>query len=103
MRCHNEIAALSFIPREVIYLRFLFFAVLSSLSMAKASVTLPADVLKAARMAAIPLPEPPASGESAALPAEEVVCFLSLFFPVFCSLHMLCVLCRVNAGHGCFV
>ena len=51
MRCHNQIAVLSFMPGEVIYFRFLFWAVLSSLSMAKASVTLPADVLKAARLA----------------------------------------------------
>ena len=91
MRCHDEIAALSFIPREVIYLRFLFFAVLSSLSMAKASVTLSADVLKAARPAAISLPEPLASGESAALPAEEVVCFLSLF--LWCSAPSICCVC----------
>ena len=91
MRCHNQIAALSFIPREVIYLRFLFFAVLSSLSMAKASVTLPADVLKAARPAAISLPEPLASGESAALPAEEVVCFRSLF--LWCSAPSICCVC----------
>ena len=91
MRCHNQIAALSFIPREVIYLRFLFFAVLSSLSMAKASVTLPADVLKVARPAAIPLPEPLASGESAALPAEEVFCFLSLF--LWCSAPSICCVC----------
>ena len=51
MRCHNQIAVLSFMPGEVICFRFLFWAVLSSLSMAKASVTLPADVLKAARPA----------------------------------------------------
>ena len=82
MRCHNQIAALSFIPREVICLRFLFFAVLSSLSMAKASVTRPA---------AISLPEPLASGESAALPAEEVVCFLSLF--LWCSAPSICCVC----------
>ena len=91
MRCHNQIAVLSFMPREVMYLPFLFWAVLSSLSMAKASVTLPVDVLKAARPAAIRLPEPPASGESAALPTEEVVCFLSLFLR--CSAPSICCVC----------
>ena len=29
--------------------------------------------------------------------------FSFAFSLVFCSLHMLCVLCRINAGHGCFV
>ena len=28
--------------------------------------------------------------------------FSFAFSLVFCSLHMLCVLCRINAGHGCF-
>ena len=91
MRCHNQIAVLSFMPQEVIYHRFLFCAALLSLSMAKASFTLPADVLKAARPAAIPLPEPPASGESAALPTEEVVCFLSLF--LWCAAPSICCVC----------
>ena len=91
MRCHNQIAVLSFMPREVIYLRFLFCVALSSLSMAKASFTLPADVLKATHQAAIPLPEPPASGESPTLPTEEVVCFLSLFLR--CSAPSICCVC----------
>ena len=79
MRCHHQIAVLRFMPQEVIYFGFLFCAVLSSLSMAEAAVAIPPDVLEAARPAAIPLPEPPACGESPALPTEEVVCFLSLF------------------------
>ena len=58
---------------------FFFCAVLSSLSMAEAAVTIPPDVLEAARSAAIPLPEPHARDESPALPTEEAVCFLSLF------------------------
>ena len=74
MLCHHQIAVLCFMPRGVIYFRFLFCAILSSLSIAEASVAIPRDVMKAA----IPPPEPPASGESPALPAEEVGCFLSL-------------------------
>ena len=66
-------------PREVIYFGFLFCAILSSLSMAEAAVAIPLDVLEAARPAVIPLPEPPASDESPALPAQKAVCFLSLF------------------------
>jgi len=66
-------------PREVIYFRFLFSVDLSSLSMAEASVAIPPDVLEAARLGAIPPPEPPASGASPALPAEGVRCLHSLF------------------------
>ena len=47
--------------------------------MAEAAVAIPLDVLEAARPAVIPLPEPPASDESPALPAQKAVCFLSLF------------------------
>ena len=58
--------------------------------MAEASVAIPPDVL-----------EIPVSGESPALPAEKVVCFLSLFLR--CSAPSICcVLCRIKAGHGCF-
>ena len=78
-------------PQEVIYFGFLFCAVLSSLSMAEAAVAIPLDVLEAARPAAIPLPEPPASGETAALPTEEVVCFLSLF--LWCFAPSICCVC----------
>ena len=57
--------------------------------MAEAAVAIPLDVLEAARPAAIPLPEPHARDESPALPAEEAVCFLSLFLwwfaPSICS------------------
>ena len=91
MRCHHQIAVLCFMPREVIYFGFLFCAVLSSLSMAEAAVAIPPDVLEAVRPAAIPLPEPPASGESAALPTEEVVCFLSLF--LWCFAPSICCVC----------
>ena len=66
-------------PREVIYFRFLFCAVLSSLSMAEASVAIPPDVLEAARLTVIPPPEPPASGASPALLAQELHCLHSLF------------------------
>ena len=73
-------------PREVIYFGFLFCAILSSLSMAEAAVAIPLDVLEAARPA---LPKPHARDESLALPAEEAVCFLSLFLwwfaPSICS------------------
>ena len=72
-------------------LSFLFCAVLPSLSMAKAAVAIPPDVLEAARLAAIPLPEHPASGESPTLPTEEVVCFLSLF--VWCAALSMCCVC----------
>ena len=79
-------------------LSFLFCAVVSSLSTAKAAVAIPPDVLEAARLAAIPLPEHPASGESPTLPTEEVVCFLSLF--LWCTaLSICCVcLCRIKAA-----
>ena len=57
--------------------------------MAEAAVAIPLDVLEAARPAAIPLPERHARDESPALPAEEAVCFLSLFHwwfaPSICS------------------
>ena len=53
MLCHHQ-----FMPWDVIYLGFLFCAVLSSLS--------------------IPPPEPTAGGENLAPPAEEVGCILSL-------------------------
>ena len=72
-------------------LSFLFCAVLSSLSMAKAAVAIPPDVLEAARPAAIPLPEHPASGESPTLSTEEVVCFLSLF--LWCAALSICCVC----------
>ena len=78
-------------PREVIYFGFLFCAVLSSLSVAEAAVAIPPDVLEAARLAAIPLPEPPACGESPALPTEELVCFLSLF--LWCAALSICCVC----------
>ena len=78
-------------PREVVYFGFLFCAVLSSLSMAEAAIAIPPDVLEAARPAAIPLPEPPASDESPALPTEEVVCFLSLF--LWCAALSICCVC----------
>ena len=91
MRCHHQIAVLCFMPREVIYFGFLFCAVLSSLSTAEAAVAIPPDVLEAARLAAIPLPEPPACGESPALPTEEVVCFLSLF--LWCAALSICCVC----------
>ena len=84
MRCHHQIAVLRFMPQEVIYFGFLFCAVLSSLSMAEVAVAIPPDVLEAARPAAIPLPEPPACGESPALPTEEVVLFLWCFAPSIC-------------------
>ena len=91
MRCHRQIAVLCFMPREVVYFGFLFCAILSSLSMAETAVAIPPDVLEAARPAAIPLPEPPSSGESAALPTEEVVCFLSLF--LWCFAPSICCMC----------
>ena len=91
MRCHHQIAVLRFMPREVIYFGFLFCTILSSLSMAEAAVAIPPDVLEAVRLAAIPLPEPPASGESAALPTEDVVCFLSLF--LWCFAPSICCVC----------
>ena len=72
-------------------LSFLFCAVVSSLSTAKAAVAIPPDVLEAARLAAIPLPEHPASGESPTLPTEEVVCFLSLF--LWCAALSICCVC----------
>ena len=72
-------------------LSFLFCAVLLSLSMAKAAVAIPPDVLEAARLAAIPLPEHPACGESPTLPTEEVVCFLSLF--LWCAALSICCVC----------
>ena len=81
-------------PREVIYFGFLFCAVLWSLSKAEAAVAIPPDVLEAARPAAIPPPEPPACGESAALPTEEVVCFLSLF--LWCFAPSICFVCYVE-------
>ena len=59
--------------------------------MAEAAVAIPLDVLEAARPAAIPLSEPPASGETAALPTEEVVCFLSLF--LWCFAPSICCVC----------
>ena len=67
-------------PREVIYFCFLFWAILLSLNMAEASVAIPPDVL-----------EIPVSGESPALPAEKVVCFLSLFLR--CSAPSICCVC----------
>ena len=72
-------------------LSFLFCAVLLSLSMAKAAVAIPPDVLEAARLGAIPLPEHPASGESLTLPTEKVVCFLSLF--LWCAALSICCVC----------
>ena len=72
-------------------LSFLFCAVLLSLSMAKAAVAIPPDVLEAARLAAIPLPEHPASGESPTLPTEEVVYFLLLF--LWCAAFSICCVC----------
>ena len=48
--------------------------------MAEASVAIPPDVL-----------EIPVSGESPALPAEKVVCFLSLFLR--CSVPSICYVC----------
>ena len=48
--------------------------------MAEASVAIPPDVL-----------EIPVSGESPALPAEKVVCFLSLFLR--CSAPSICYVC----------
>ena len=59
--------------------------------MAKAAVAIPPDVLEAPRLAAIPLPEHPASGESPTLPTEEVVCFLSLF--LWCAALSICCVC----------
>ena len=59
--------------------------------MAKAAVAIPSDVLEAPRLAAIPLPEHPASGESPTLPTEEVVCFLSLF--LWCAALSICCVC----------
>ena len=82
-------------PRVVIYFGFLFCAVLSSLSMAEAAVAIPPDVLEAARPAVIPLPEPPASGESAALPTEKVVCFRSLF--LWCFAPSICCVCYAES------
>ena len=72
-------------------LSFLFCAVVSSLSTAKAAVAIPPDVLEVARLAAIPLPEHPASGESPTLRTEEVVCFLSLF--LWCAALSICCVC----------
>ena len=72
-------------------LSILFCAVLLSLSMAKAAVAIPPDVLEAARLAAIPLPEHPASGESPTLPTEEVVYFLLLF--LWCAALSICCVC----------
>ena len=72
-------------------LSFLFCAVLSSLSMVKAAVAIPPDVVEAARPAAIPLPEHSVSGESPTLPTEEVVCFLSLF--LWCAALSICCAC----------
>ena len=72
-------------------LSFLFCAVLLSLSMAKAAVAIPPDLLEAAGPAAIPLPEHPASRESPTLPTEEVVCFLSLF--LWCAALSICCVC----------
>ena len=91
MRCHHQTAVLCFMPREVIYFGFLLCAVLSSLSMAEAAVAIPPDVLEAAGPAAIPLPDPHASGESPTLPTEEVVCFLSLF--LWCFAPSICCVC----------
>ena len=71
-------------------LSFLFCAVLLSLSMAKAAVAIPPDVLEFAHLAGIPLPEHPASGESPTLPTEEVVCF-SLF--LWCAALSICCVC----------
>ena len=85
MRCHNQIAVLCFMPREVIYLRLLFCAVLSSLSMVKAAIAIPADVLKPACLAAIPLPEPPA-----------VECLMSLSYGSFCWYWVTCRLCLTS-------
>ena len=59
--------------------------------MAEAAVAIPPDVLEAARPAAIPPPEPPACGESAALSTEEVVCFLPLF--LWCFAPSICCVC----------
>ena len=67
-------------PREAIYFCFLFWAILLSLNMAEASVAIPPDFL-----------EIPVSGESPALPAEKVVCFLSLF--LWCSAPSICCVC----------
>ena len=82
-------------PQEVIYFGFLFCAVLSSLSMAEAAVAIPPDVLEAAGPAAIPLPDPHASGESPTLPTEEVVCFLSLF--LWCFAPSICCVCYAES------
>ena len=74
---------------------FLFCAVLSSLSMVEAQVALPPNVPEAARLVAIPLPEPPAGGENPALPAEEVGFFLSLF--LWCSAPSICCVCYAES------
>ena len=71
-------------------LSFLFLFCLS-LSIAKAAVAISPDVLEVAHLAAIPLPEHPASGESPTLPTEEVVYFLSLF--LWCAALSICCVC----------
>ena len=68
MLSHHQIAVLCFMPREVIFFRF-FCAILSWPSIAEAPVTIPPDVLETAHPAAIPPPEPPASGENSTLTA----------------------------------
>ena len=47
MLCHLQIAVLCFVPQEVMYFRF-FCVILSWLSITKAPVAIPPDVLEAA-------------------------------------------------------
>ena len=68
MLSHHQIAVLFFMPREVIFFRFVC-AILSWPSIAEAPVTIPPDVLETAHPAAIPPPEPPAGGENSTLTA----------------------------------
>ena len=71
---------------------FLFRAILSSLNVAKASITIPPDFLEAGRPAAISLPELHSCGENPALPAQEVGCFFRFSSGVLLPPYVVCAM-----------
>ena len=100
MHCHHQIAVLCFMPREVIYFGFLCRSFVSEHgrgccrhpSWCSGSCSPGCDT----------------SAWTFCLWWKSHTAhwggslFSFAFSVVFCSLHMLCVLCRINAGHGCF-
>ena len=77
MLCLHQIAVLCFMPGELIYFCFLFFAILLWLSMAKASVAIVPDVLEAVRLAVISSVESPALVKITHCPLKSCL----LYFP----------------------